>query len=419
MKKSTNNGALFYRDTSVAKEVTWGQLLLDLAQMDTFTPYCKTDDYYQIFLQLIFSMLTSREITLLDADFSDEEVVKLLGHNELATYELPTGSNCPDIPKTPTSLIEKLQNTGQDWSLSLYTSGTTGLPKRVKHGLTSITRQVKYHDDTAPRKWGFAYNPTHMAGLQVFYQALLNGDTMIRLFGFPPETIREEMLSQQVTHISATPTFYRLHFNGEVIFESVRRATSGGEKMDVQLSERLQTLFPKATVINVYASTEAGALFAATGDIFSIREEVRPYVKVQKDELLIHHSLLGEMEIDTHEWYASGDVVEVINVDPLTFRFVSRQSDIINIGGYNVVPLEVEECLKKLTGVVDASVYAKSNSVLGNILCAEVVTRDASLTEADLRKGLMSSLQEFKIPRLIKFVEKIGMTRTGKVKRSQ
>jgi len=39
------------------------------------------------------------------------------------------------------------------------------------------------------------------------------------------------------------------------------------------------------------------------------------------------------------------------------------------------------------------------------------------LTELDIKKVLSSQLQDFKVPRRIKFVEEISLTRTGKMKR--
>ena len=64
-------------------------------------------------------------------------------------------------------------------------------------------------------------------------------------------------------------------------------------------------------------------------------------------------------------------------------------------------------------------VYGKANSILGNVLCADVVLElGIELKELDIKKVLGTQLQDFKIPRRIKFVEEISLTRTGKMKRS-
>ena len=83
-----------------------------------------------------------------------------------------------------------------------------------------------------------------------------------------------------------------------------------------------------------------------------------------------------------------------------------------------VAPEEVEAVLLQLEGVQQAVVYGKPNSVLGNVLCAELkVLPGMELTELQIRRYLQGKLQDFKIPRRIKFVEQFLLTRTGKIKR--
>lgn len=100
------------------------------------------------------------------------------------------------------------------------------------------------------------------------------------------------------------------------------------------------------------------------------------------------------------------------------FRFKSRKNELINVGGYKVNPEETENALLAIVGISQALVYGKANSVLGNILCADIkIEAGSSLTELEIRNQLKSNLQDFKIPRRIKFVESFALTRTGKMKR--
>lgn len=81
-------------------------------------------------------------------------------------------------------------------------------------------------------------------------------------------------------------------------------------------------------------------------------------------------------------------------------------------------PGEVEAIINSIDGVRQSLVYGKTNSVLGNVLCAEVqLESDKVLTELDIRQWLKNKLQDFKIPRRIKFVDSFTLTRTGKLKR--
>jgi acyl-coenzyme A synthetase/AMP-(fatty) acid ligase len=229
-------------------------------------------------------------------------------------------------------------------------------------------------------------------------------------------------MDHKITNISATPTFYRrmlAEIDNE--FPGVKRITLGGEKFDPSIEKQLAGLFPNAVIRNIYASTEAGTLFSATNDVFYINPQLKPYTRFTQDgELLIHKDLLGDFNSTDlqGDWYHTGDMVEFI--DPDHFKFVSRKSEMINVGGYKVNPHEVEEEIRKVDGVLDARVKARSNRITGNILTAEV-TRSGNLPESDLEntilKHLRESLQEFKIPRLFKFVDKLELTRTGKKER--
>ena len=173
-----------------------------------------------------------------------------------------------------------------------------------------------------------------------------------------------------------------------------------------------------ATVI---ASTEAGSLFAAKGDSFQIPEKIRDKFTVVDDELLIHRSLLGKSDSFKFDgdYYHSGDLIEWVNKEEGIFKFKSRKNELINVGGYKVNPGEVEDAINAMDGVKQSLVYGKANSILGNVLVAEVQLEEGfTLTDLDIRKSLKERLQDFKIPRKIKFVETFSLTRTGKLKRS-
>ncbi|MFZ4413327.1 MAG: class I adenylate-forming enzyme family protein [Bacteroidales bacterium] len=407
---------IFYRDAGLKLERNWGQLIADLNQTKTYNPYCQSEDFYAVFKHLILSLCLGEEIILLDADFSADEIKKLTGFSDFEkfTKAIPKEKHLQINSKH--DLLNCIHANAAKWKICLFTSGTTGLPKKLTHTFANITRFVK--TTTSANTWGFAYPPTHMAGLQVFFQALLNGNPVIRLFGLSREEILKEIQNYGITHISATPTFYRLLLPIVGTYPSVKRITSGGEKFDTATIMKLLLAFPNAKITNVYASTEAGSLLAAEGDEFTIKPEMQPWIQVRDLEIYVHHSLMGDSEMNKQEWYASGDLVEILHTNPLRFRFVSRKNEMINVGGYKVNPNETEEVIRSLPGIMDVRVFAKPNAVLGNILCCEVVKTKEEIDEAGIRKILQGKLQEFKIPRIIVFVESITYTSSGKMKRS-
>ena len=407
----------FLKDTKNDILVTWEGLINDLNKATFFNHYCKSGKYYDVFKQVITSMIIGQEIILLDSDYSDNELVNLTGYSQYDKFTRPIIKE-RFMLSNKTELIEKIRNTNEDWKVTLFTSGTTGIPKKVTHDFKSITRFVRYSERNINSIWGFAYNPTHMAGIQVLLQSLLNGNAIIRLFGLSPKEIHREIKENGITHISATPTFYKLLLPCEDTFPKVERITSGGEKFNEKTIKQLIEIFPNAKITNVYALTEAGTLFASENDIFSVKPEFERLIKVENNELLIHKSLLGNSNINIKDWYNTGDLIEICSNEPLKFRFISRKSDMINVGGYTVNPIEVEEIMLTLSGIKDVRVYSKSNSVMGNIICCEVVRNNKQLDESSIRAYLQLKIQEFKIPRLIRFVEELPTTRAGKIKRN-
>lgn len=408
----------FYLDLHNNIQKTWSDLIEDVRNSDSYNPYCKNKDFYEIFKSIIISLLIGKKIILLDSDFSREELNNLIGSVDLDSQNEALNLNMTPSFTKKEELIALIKNPPKDWSLTLFTSGTTGTPKKVTHTFESITRFVKISEKNMPNVWGFAYNPTHMAGIQVFFQALLNGNSFVRLFGLPKEDILQSIAKFNITNISATPTFYRLLLPINEIYPSVLRITSGGEKFDERTIKQLLNCFPNAKITNVYASTEAGTLFASDGNCFYIKPEINHLIKIKNNELLIHQSLMGVSEMSKDEWYSTGDLIEILSDNPIKFKFVSRKNEMINVGGYKVNPQEVEEIICNINGISNARVYSKQNSVLGNVICCEVVLENKELTEAKIRAILQSKIQEFKIPRMIRFVDQIAITRTGKIKRN-
>lgn len=400
-------------------QYTYEKLRVDLNEMDSQSSflYIKNNDPYVIFLTLIHSLVYDYPLEVLDGDFTEAELREL--NVNMIDISQKHKVNEPLLFPNVDSIIDRIQ-AAENWRLILYTSGTTGRPKKVSHTFEGFTRNVKQQEKFAEDVWALAFNPTHMAGLQVFFQALLNKNTMIYTFGDSMKELPNLIEQYKITCISATSTFYRsvLPFFNSHTYPYVKRVTFGGEKYDSALGEKMGETFPNASIRNIYASTEAGSLFSAVGDLFEIKKEYLDFVKIsQENELLVHQSFLGASDSYTleGEWFHTGDLVEPVGVSQ--FKFATRQSDLINIGGYKVNPSEVENILEQIPGVNSALVKGRKNSVTGEILVADVV-KAAELDSKELKKEIKQyasiHLQEWKVPRIIKFVDELPMTRTGK-----
>src|SRR5690625_4062600 len=123
--------------------------------------------------------------------------------------------------------------------------------------------------------------------------------------------------------------------------------------------------------------------------------------------------------MNADEWYNTGDIVEFSTHSPKLFRFISRNSEVINVGGYNVNPLKVEQELNKHPKVINSLVYGKSNSILGRIVIDEVKTDSKFLTQKEMRAYLTDKLQSYEVPRIFKFVDELPLTKTAKILRKR
>ena len=391
-------------------EITYHKLIEDLNQKTECFNHFFYKDVYSFYLNLLFAITQNQDLVLVDTDWSLEEISNYnISPDERIAIENPVKIQSAE---ELASVIIKSQST-----LTLFTSGTTGQPKKIKHSLQNLLRNIKINENQKNLVWGFAYNPTHMAGLQVFLQAIVNGNSLVNIFNNSRVEIFEKIKKYSITNISATPTFYRLLLPIEETYPTVKRITLGGEKSDEKLLDNIQKLFPEAKINNVYASTEAGAIFSAHREFFKIKSHLENLIKVVENELYLHQSLLGKSdELDEiKDFYATGDLIEWIDENQKIFKFVSRKNEHINVGGYKVNPNEVEEVLLQNSKIKNAKVFGKPNAILGNILSAEIVVfENQELEEAEIRNYLEDKLQNYKIPRRISFVEEIGLTRTGK-----
>ena len=364
------------------------------------------------FLNWIFALVNENNIALMDSDISEKEIQA----NNLHINQLIKVEN----PKKFSSVEELINSIRYSQSeITLFTSGTTGFTRKFTHPLKNLIRKINVSDERKHDVWGFAFNPTHVAGVQVFFQAILNQNLLINVFLAPKDFIIDSIKQYRITNLSSTPTFYRLLLPLEESFNSVKKITIGGEKSDAHLISEIEKAFPNARINNVYGSTETGPLFSSQNDEFFVQEKHIGRIKVVDDELYIHKDLFGKTTqlnlVD--DFYPTGDLIEWIDDKQRRFRFTSRKNELINVGGYKVNPYEVEDELNQHSKIRNVRVYGKANAVLGNIICCEIELHpDTELKEEEVRFFLNGKIQNFKIPRKITFVEKIELTRTGKKK---
>lgn len=298
-------------------------------------------------------------------------------------------------------ILEFIDKINNKENIIFTTSGTTGIPKEIVHTYDSLIKNIKTKKELKNTVWGLTYDWKKIAGSQVILQSYLNDGKIVNLFKKSYSEIINLIKEYKITHISGTPTFYRLL--GNDVFENVKQVTLGGEVVDDNLISHIEKIFPNANITNIYALTEFGTLFTSNKYYFELSEKISIFVRIENNNILIKHD---------NEWINTGDLVEWI--DETKFKIIGRETNMINVGGVKVNPIKVEEIINKLNYVSNSVVYGKENSVMGMIVVADVILNN-NVSVKQIKNDLLKKLNEYEIPLKINIVNFIKTNSNGKV----
>jgi acyl-CoA synthetase (AMP-forming)/AMP-acid ligase II len=116
------------------------------------------------------------------------------------------------------------------------------------------------------------------------------------------------------------------------------------------------------------------------------------------------------------DWFKTGD--QGFFDDEGYLYLSGRTREMINRGGENIAPREVDETLLEHPAVAEAVTFAVPHATLGEDVAAAVVLRpNADATPKDIRQFAAGRLADFKVPRQVLIVEQLPKGSTGKVQR--
>ena len=115
-------------------------------------------------------------------------------------------------------------------------------------------------------------------------------------------------------------------------------------------------------------------------------------------------------------WFVSNDLGYLDGQGNVYYN--GRKGDVINIGGYKISPVDVEE-IALLSGVVSECVCIESFDEFGvpYLKLLVVPKNDDKFISSELGRFLSSKLEAYKIPRRIERVDGIKRTFNGKIDR--
>ena len=118
----------------------------------------------------------------------------------------------------------------------------------------------------------------------------------------------------------------------------------------------------------------------------------------------------------TGAWFKTGD--QGFFDDEGYLYLSGRTREMINRGGENIAPREVDEALLEHPAVAEAVTFAVPHATLGDDVAAAVVLRpNAAATAKDIRQFAAGRLADFKVPRQVLIVAQLPKGSTGKVQR--
>jgi long-chain acyl-CoA synthetase len=114
-----------------------------------------------------------------------------------------------------------------------------------------------------------------------------------------------------------------------------------------------------------------------------------------------------------HGWLYSGDI-GYMDEDGY-FYIVDRKKDMMDVGGFNVFPREIDELLCKHPKIFASSTVGVPEPRLGEVPMSFVVVKPGEeMSKEDVKTYCHDNLTAYKVPRYVEFVDAIPLTKNNK-----
>jgi long-chain acyl-CoA synthetase len=309
---------------------------------------------------------------------------------------------------TPSDLITSFLDRGTP-GLIVFTSGSTGKPKGILHDCESVMR--KFVAEREGWRTVLFLMIDHFGGFNTLLSTFAYHGTAICLPERTTEVVCRVIEQSRATLLPTTPTFLNLLIASATYkssdLSSIRLITYGTELMPEATLSKVHAIFPNAQIKQTYGLSELGVLRSKSEDDGSVWVKVGGAgfeVKVIDGVLWVRSeaNMVGYLNapspFDADGWMCTGDQVEVKGE---YIRFLGRKSEIINVGGQKVFPVEVETVLLQDANVREATVFGVKHPLMGQVAHARVSLyrpEEPELLTERLRMLCLTQLAKYKVP---------------------
>ncbi len=348
-----------------------------------------------------------------------------------------------------------------DTMLVYFTSGTTGMPKMVRHNFSYPLGHIvtaKYWQCVQEDKLHMSVSDSGWAkfGWGKIYGQWICGAVIFAydMDKFVPLNLLKKITEYKVTTFCAPPTMFRFMLQEDVTkfdLSCIKHCCIAGEPLNPEVFKKWYDL-TGLKLCEGFGQTEGSVLIAnfpwfepipgsmgkpsplyniqlidADGNVCEDGDEgsivimgidknppVGLFTGYYRDEKLTEENLgTGNYDLRDMAWRDSNGY----------YWFVGRNDDVIKCSGYRIGPFEVESAMLEHPSVVECAITAAPDPVRGQVVKATVVLAKGYTPSDELIKELQNHVKHvtapYKYPRIVEFVDELPKTLGGKIKRAE
>ena len=320
---------------------------------------------------------------------------------------------------------------GADNGICLYklTSGTTSLP----HVIGFNAEQLVADCDQVCTTMGIGADDlnygvvawTHSYGFSNLVTPLLcRGVRLVAADDPLPRAMKRGLELTGATVLAAVPAMFRGLLSTDQLPESLRLCISAGAPLDPVLGREFLQKFGRK-IHAFYGASECGGIcYDASEEIIDCPGFVGTPLHgvdidfpdgTEEEKITVRSRAVATGAINADGGFQPADLLVR---ERGGFRIVGRESDLINVAGRKVNPLEIERVLARFPGVHEAAVCGVEDPARGQEICALVAAKEAS-DMLLLRRHCAAHLASWKVPRRFIFAPEIPRNVRGKISRAE